>query len=309
MRSPLIALLLAGCATSPAEAPPPSMDPSFLDEPDLAATAFLRTRGSTDPQREVFFHWTGTIHELRPGGDTASRAPLLRFEGFNVARAKPQDGGWRLLTREITVYQDDQGQIIDCWVDPSAGADPPGRPVLHTHNDPVSFGLGTPAHSLLDDRVVYSAVIPLAYPSPLPVADHPQHSAGDTYRSVELFDFEVALADLADPTIHSVPTRITWSRTGQWLPWMGRGQQPGWLVYHATGRKLPGGWEDLPQALQDWVMAEVPAYRHAPTEDVGPNQTSWTVYRDAAAAGELSETCTPEQQPNPTRTHRGETTP
>ena len=295
MRALTLALLLPACA-APREQPPatpsaPALDRAALEDP---AQAFLRTRSSSDPAQEVFFHWTGTIHELRPDAATASRAPLLRFEGFNVARVVPKDdGAWRLLTREITVYQDAEGTIIDCWADPGAGPDSPGHPVMHTHNDPVSFDLGTPGHRMLDDRVLWSLALPLAYPSPLPMAEHPRASADDTYRSVELFDFEVGLADLADESLASVPARVTWSRVGQWLPWMGRGQQPGWLVYHATGRKLPGGWDDLPNPLRAWVVANAPDYQHAPTEDVSPNQTTWTVYREASTAGALPEGCTP----------------
>jgi hypothetical protein len=292
-----IALMLPACGTPrepPATPPAPALDPATLAEPSRAAQAFLRTRASSDPDQEIFFHWTGTIHELRPDADQAARNPLLRFEGFNVARIVPlEGGGQRLLSREITVYQDAEGQIIDCWSDPAAGSDAAGQVVLHTRNDPVSFDLGTPGHRVLDDRVVWSLAIPLAYPSPLPVVEHPLASAGDTYRSVELFDFEVGLADLADTSLSSVPARVVWSRVGQWLPWMSRGQQPGWLVYHATGRKLPGGWDDLPNLLRAWVVANAPAHQHAPSEDLGPNQTTWSVYRDAAASGALSEGCIP----------------
>ncbi len=269
----------------------PSLDAAFLDDPTAAADAFLRVRASTEPGAETFFHWTGTIHELRPDLDSASYAPLLRFEGFNVARVVQGEDGHRLLTREITVYQDADGAIIDCWRDPSAPEGSPGLPVFHTRNDPVSFDLRAPGHRVLHDRVLFSVTIPLAYPSPLETADYPDASNDDTYRSMELFDFEAALADLADPAVVSVPTRIVWARVGQWLPWMGRGQQPGWLVYHATGHKLEGGWDELPEPLRSWTTQHVPEYRHAPEEDVGPNQTSWSAYRRAAEAGELAEGC------------------
>jgi hypothetical protein len=280
-----VALLLASLAAARAEAPAP-LD---LDDPAQATLAFVRARASSDPAREVFVHWSGTIHELIPG-QAAGREPLLRFEGFNVARVVPgEGGGWRLVSREITVYQDSQGRILDCWVDPSAPGEPP-RPVLHTANDPVSFDLRTPAHRTLDDRVLWSVTIPLAYPSPLPVAEHPQASASDLYQSVEIFDFEASLAELGDPALPSVPVRVAWTRAGQWLPWMGRGQQPGWLVYHATGHKL-AGWEELPEPLRAWVLERAPEYQHAPEEDVGPNRTSWKSWAAAAEAGALPEGC------------------
>ncbi len=285
--------LLSACASTqvaplelPADPPPVS---ALLADPGFAAEAFLRVRASSDPAQETVTWWKGEIYEIRTDRPRVERAPILGFEGFNVARMAPTDDGWRLVTREITVYTDLEGRIIDCWA--PEGEEP--RPVLHVRNDPVSFHLGTPPHRVLDDRVLWSVTVPLAYPSPLPVDAYPEASAGDTYRSLEQFDFEVALADLADPALASVPTRFVWTRLGAWLPWMKRGQQPGWLVYHATGRKLAGGFEELPEQLRAWTMEHAPAYQRAPEVDEGPTQTSWSVYRDAVEAGALPETCTP----------------
>ncbi len=292
----IVAALFVACSAPPpsAEAPPepPPPDPALLEDPGFATEAFVRTRASTDPAAETFTYWKGDIYAQHSDQPTTSRAPILGFEGFNVARVVPMDdGGWRLITREITVYTDmfASGRIIDCWTDPDGGH----HPVVHVQNDPVSFDLRAPAWALHDDRVLWHVTVPLAYPSPLPVADFPDASAEDTYRSVEQFVFEAALADLADVSQPSVPTRIVWSRMGQWLPWMGRGQQPGWLVYHATGRKLAGGWDELPAHLRAWAEANTPAYRHAPETDEGPNQTSWSVYRQAVEAGSIPEGCAP----------------
>jgi hypothetical protein len=49
-------------------------------------------------------------------------------------------------------------------------------------------------------------------------------------------------------------------------------------VYHCRGRKLMGGYAELPQHLQAYVDANHPEYRTAPTEITGPNETSWTYY-------------------------------
>jgi hypothetical protein len=288
------AALLVACSAPPREPtlpPAPSApDPTLLSDEAFADEAFVRTRASTDPDVETFTWWQGSIHELRTDQPTTSRAALLGFEGFNVARVlRDEDGSWSVLSREITVYTDPDGAILDCWTD----QDDSRHPVVHVQNDPVNFTLRAPAWALHDDRVLWSLTIPLAYPSPLPTADFPAASAEDTYRSVEQFTFEVALADLADPSLASVPSRIVWSRMGQWLPWMGRGQQPGWLVYQATGRKLMGGWDELPASLRAWTEAHAPAYRHAPEADEEPNQTSWSVYRARVEAGAIRDGCEP----------------
>ncbi len=297
----LVSALLSGCST-PASQPTtsadtPTPDPSWLDDPDFATEAFVRVRASTEPSAETFTWWRGTIHALHTDQPTTSRAPLLGFEGFNVARVvREDDGSWSVLSREITVYTDQDGAVLDCWTD----ADGSRHPVVHVRNDPVNFTLRAPDWALHDDRVLWFLTIPLAYPSPLPVSDYPEASAEDTYRSVEQFVFEAALADLTDASQASVPARIVWSRTGQWLPWMGRGQQPGWLVYQATGRKLLGGWDELPAYLRSWTVTNAPTYRHAPTADEGPNHTSWSVYRQAVEAGSIPMTCEPSPTPGGT---------
>lgn len=290
----LVSALLSGCPTpapqptTDADAPMP--DPSLLDDPDFATEAFVRVRGSTDPGAETFTWWRGAIYAVQTDQPTTSRAPSLGFEGFNVARVvREDDGSWSVLSREITVYTDRDGAVLDCWTD----ADGSRHPVVHVRNDPVNFTLRAPDWVLHDDRVLWSFTIPLAYPSPLPVSDYPQASAEDTYRSVEQFVFEAALADLSDVSQASVPTRIVWSRMGQWLPWMERGQQPGWLIYQATGRKLLGGWDELPAQLRSWTETNAPTYRHAPTADEGANQTSWSVYREASLEGAIPAGCEP----------------
>ena len=266
----LLALLFA-CA-------PHHQPPVALSTPEERLHAFLRVRASTDPQEEVVFHWQGRIYaQVQPGVRPPS--PLLAFEGYNIARAVPDEDGWTVLTREITLYRDpDSGELLDCWSNPLR--DGAVVSVAHMANDPVNFSLGAPPVRWLGHTLAWSVEIPLEYPSPLPVDQWPLHSADDTYQSLEAFSFFADSADLADPSLSTVPAHLTWSRVGPWLPWMEMGQAPGRLVYQATGHKLPGGYTDLPEELRAWVSEHAPGFEHAPTEVSGPNQTSWTTFRD-----------------------------
>lgn len=259
--------------------------------------AFLATRGSTHPEDEVVYHWTGTIHASVPVAPLAEPErthgePLLRFEGYNIARFLPIEGTdqVRMLSREVGVYQDPAtGTILDCWTNPWTGAE---VPVVHVYNDPVNGTFGDVASRQLGDQLVWSFEFSLAYPSPLPVDEFGPYSAGNTYQSTEVFDFVASLDAFDDPTTASVPATMTWTRVGQWLPWMQMGQRPGSLVYHAVGRKLPGGWDDLPESLRTFVSDHAPAFSHAPAADDGsPNATTWSVFRDLVRAGEYVPEC------------------
>ena len=97
------------------------------------------------------------------------------------------------------------------------------------------------------------------------------------YQGAELFRFIASKADLEDDTSSS-PCHISWVRQGPWLPWMLMGTQPGHLVYHTGGKKLMGGYTELPADTRAKVEAERPEYMFAPATAVTPNETSWTFY-------------------------------
>jgi len=274
------------------------MRPLDLSHPADRARAFLATRGSTDPTGEVIFYWTGTIHPshadvLSSDAGSASDGPLLLFEGYNIARFEPITGAGqaRMLSREVGVYRDpDSGAILDCWANPLTGEN---VAVMHVANDPVNGIFGDPVPRQQGRELVWTFEFSLAYPSPLPVAEFGTYSAGDTYEGAEAFEFTASLDALQDPAQTSVPTSMSWTRKGQWLPWMQMGQRPGSLLYRATGRKLLGGWAELPEDLREFVTTRAPTFAHAPTEDDGsPNATTWSVFRDRLLAGEYTPVCT-----------------
>lgn len=303
MRHPMVLAVLTLAAGALLAAGPAGRDLDMAVATDRAL-AFQLTRGSTDPSAEVFFHWTGTIHAQVPADPFAEprrvfTPPILRFEGFNVARFLPGDepDTTVMLSRELGLYMDPEtGAVLDCWDNPYTGERVTVLPVL---NDPVNLVLGDAVPAVLGDERVWTFEIPLAYPSPLPLDEFGPYSAGNTYESIEVFDFVASAADLADPALTSVPATLAWTRVGPWLPWMRMGQRPGRLVYHATGHKLPGGWGDLPSHLRQYVDEHAPTFAHPPQGDTGePNATSWSVFRERLEAGEFEPIC-PDHAPPP----------
>jgi len=272
-------------------------EPLDLDDWDDNELAFLKARGSLNPDEDVVFWWTGSIYLVQdadPFGPpvTDFPGPILRFEGFNIARFEPVADGTRMVSREMALYQDVAGNRVDCWWNGNLGIDSPAPvPVVHVWNDPVNHTIGGANYDELGDQIAFNTEIDLNYPSPLPLDSYPEYSQSNTYSGTELFNWYADRADLEDPTLDSVPVAISWTRVGQLLPWMQAGQTEGKLVYHTRGRKLMGGFEDLPDHLKDLVLAEAPEYQTAPDVDLSPNATSWRVFRSLVDSGEYSPSC------------------
>ncbi|MEU6866825.1 DUF1838 family protein [Streptomyces sp. NPDC046876] len=241
--------------------------------------AFARTRASLDGA-EVVFWWSGDVFSWAP--DEPYRR-LFGFEGVNVARlvedggVGDEAGGYRLLTREAAFYLDPQTrEILETWE---------GKPVVHVWNDPANLRLRPFPVPLtrLGDQVCFSLEIPLAYPSPLPVADYPLNSAGDTYRALELFQF-FAPESVLTTDAPGVPCTMSWMRMSPWLPWMEQGQRPGGLAFHCRGRKL-GSYDEVPERTRAYIAERHPQYAHAPEKWTEPNETSWTYFRRLGTTG------------------------
>lgn len=233
--------------------------------------SFARTRASLDGA-EVTYWWSGDVYSWAP------EEPYLRvfgFEGINVARLvqDPEAGpdACRLLSREAAFCLDPvTREILETWQD---------LPVVHVWNDPANQKWGTHPVPVteLGGQVCFSLEIPLAYPSPLPADRYPVHSAGDTYKALELFQFFADRADLAGPAA-GVPATMSWTRMSPWLPWMARGRRPGGLTFHCRGHKL-GSYAEVPERIRAHIAGHHPEFARAPEEWSEPNETSWTYFR------------------------------
>lgn len=237
--------------------------------PEELLQAFARTRASLDGT-EVTFWWTGDVYSWAPG-EPYQR--LFGFEGLNVARLVQEEapGAYQLLTREAAFYLDPvTREILETWQD---------KLVVHVWNDPANqkWRPFPVPMTELDDQVCFSLEIPLAYPSPLPVAQYPDSSADDTYRALELFQFFAPASVLATDA-PSVPATMSWTRMSPWLPWMERGPRPGGLTFHCRGRKL-ASYAEVPERTRAYIAARHPEFAQAPEKWTEPNETSWTYFR------------------------------
>lgn len=257
-----------------------------LASPAGGLAALVRARASLDGADRVFW-FTGDVWAWEPG---KQQRPVFGFEGYNVARAVPADGGYDLLTREAVFYVDlTTRQPIDRWASPFTGDE---VAVVHIWNDPVNFpmreaGPRGPFRLPMTDcgeECVITLDVFLTYPSPLPRAEFPENSQDDLYQGAELFHFFCRRADLEREGSVDAPARVSWTRIGPWLPWMKMADRPGQLVYHGQGYKLPGGYGALPEWIRRRVKTEKPEFAAAPREFTQPNESSWTYFRKLTSA-------------------------
>ncbi len=293
-----------------------SSKPIDLDKPADNLKAWIKTRGDLNGQ-DVVFWWAGTLYgyvtsndPTKPGAinngpyPTYGAAPaFLTFEGYNIGRFVPApDGdGYLFLSREAVFYKDPAtNTIVDCWKNPYTNTN---VSVVHVWNDPVNSTYKASTYKPMavteqDGDVMWPVEVPLVYPSAL--GKDPKYAAysqNDAYQAIEMFQFFTKRHHLENQWLSSVPVTISWVRQGPWLPWMQMGAAPGSVLYHVRGKKLVGGYNELPEFVRTYVEAHHPEYKTAPTlADYSPtrrNVTSWTYMKQLIDSGQYTPSCTP----------------
>jgi hypothetical protein len=277
-------LLIGTMLSAPAAAQ--MLDPA---DPQDALEISKRLQCGVSADEPAVYHWSGNIYGRSPG----MRDKLLfKGEGMNIRRCvevtDPERGtGWRLISREVMLMLDPEtGQVVNEWENPYTGET---VSVMQIHNDPVN---GRPNFAVSADGEPFSLdtlreagpyvfvpfEVPLFYPNPL-AGDYQQY-VGNMYHAMEIFDFAALKDELYDASTPTAYPMISWVRMSPWAPWMEMGGRPGQMVFNAMGRKLPGGFEELPEVLKTEIRANYPIYEQAPPkDDARRNETTWTKFR------------------------------
>lgn len=297
-KSGLLATAMAACAmlaSGPADAR--TLDPA---NPQDALEISKRLQCGASEDQPAVYHWSGNVYGRSPG---IRDKLLFKGEGMNIRRCvevnDPVRGkGWRLISREVMLMLDPKtGEVLRKWENPYTGET---VDVMQIHNDPVNgrpnFAVGADGKPLTLDTmrdagpfVFMPFEAPLFYPNPL-AGDYQEYIGGE-YHAMEIFDFAALKSDLFDSTTPTAYPMVSWVRISGWAPWMKMGSRPGQMVFNAMGRKLPGGFEELPAVLKNEIRANYPIYEQAPPkDDMRPNETTWTKFKllkdqERAAAG------------------------
>jgi len=263
-----------------------TLDPS---NPADAVEISKRLQCGISEDEPAVYHWSGNIYGRSPG---IRDKLLFKGEGMNIRRCveveDPERGkGWRLISREIMLMLDPKtGEVVDQWENPYTGKT---VDVMQIHNDPVNgrpnFPIGRDGSpfQLSTMRVEGPYVfmpfeVPLFYTNPL--AGDYQDYVGGKYHAMEIFDFAALKDELFDASKPTAYPMISWVRISGWAPWMEMGGRPGQMVFNAMGRKLPGGFEELPDVLKNEIRENYPIYEQAPPkDDTRRNETTWTKFK------------------------------
>lgn len=263
--------------------------------------AFIKIRSSiqnldsSNQAKESTYYWEGSIYSFINGERSKK---IMGMKGFSMSRWVKTDSSYQLLTREVALYTDAKtGKILEKMVNPFLDENNDSLEVIHVWNDPVnqefpyiikenykekpeeSEVYAIPYSQLGEDIVCFYADIFLTYPSKISRKEFPQNVQSDLYQGAELFQFFVKKSDIENTMLTDIPATISWTRIGQWLPFMNLGDKKGNLVYQCRGYKVLEGFEGLPKDVQEYVKAKQPIFQHAPTEYSEPNETSWTYFK------------------------------
>lgn len=276
--------LAAASLAAPAAAQ--MLDPA---KPEDAVQIAKRLQCGVSEDKPAVYHWSGNIYGRSPGQPDKL---LFKGEGMNIRRCvevnDPKLGkGWRMVSREVMLMLDPAtGQVLKEWTNPYTGQK---VEVMHIHNDPVN---GRPNFAMSADGKPYRMAslresgpwvfmpfeAPLFYTNPLQGAY--QKYVGGTYHAMEIFDFAALKSELYNPKTPTAYPMVSWVRVSQWAPWMEMGDRPGQMVFNAMGRKLPGGFEELPEVLKKEIRSNYPIYEDAPPkDDARPNETTWSKFK------------------------------
>ena len=249
--------------------------------------AFRRMQCSMEDGKPAVYWWLGRAYSRVPG--EADRL-LFRVEGMNIRQCAtvndPEKGkGFRLVTKEILVYQDPQtGEVLKTWENPWTDE---VVDVIHVANDPVSqpptFSVGRDGNpfslpfTIVGDQWWVTSTVPLFYRNPLG-GDY-QEYVGGTYHATELFNFMGNVDSLQPGSGDTANIRVGWERISSWLPWMKNGDRAGIVYFHTAGRKLES-YDDLSDLMKQQIRDNYPGYdTPPPVDDTRPNETSWTYFK------------------------------
>lgn len=262
-----------------------------LASPRERLEAYIRANGDTSGA-PVATWASGRVYAYVPGEKPRA---LFGLEVLGMSRFQKIEGGYLRLHREIGFYTDlASGAVLKTWTNPWLQRD---VEVIPIQNDPVNrrFTVENTNFSMLEsgDDVMFYREVPLRYLNPLDPVTYPQHSSGEFYEAIEMFNTFVQRQALVDPSLTSVPSTGSWTRFGPWLPWMEMGSRAGYLIYHSRSLKPRDGLKALPTTLRQHVAANYPKYLEAPDSFIAPDETSWTFFKkvlDARKAAPASAT-------------------
>ena len=232
-----------------------------LADPEVNLRNMVRMQGSLR-EEDVPWWFTGMIFAVR--GDQQTPVPLVRFEGMEIYWFAHRERGYQLGGHTVTFFRDvETNAFLYEYRNPWTGRTDEVRPAVQGGNLGFSYrtdGIwpvrldGTPIgeprraplqlqwqslgdHVWLQHQTVYPPGMP------------PMHGQRQSLfvRKHEFLDSELA----------ALPTAFSSTVFMGWLKWMNMGNDPGHVIWHASGVKLRH-IDELPREYRERAMREYP---------------------------------------------------
>ena len=221
----------------------------------------VRMQGSL-LEEDVRWWFTGVIFGVRGEGETPR--PLVRFEGTEVYWFSHRGDDFQLGGHTVTFFRDfETGEFLYEFINPYTGKRESVKPAVQGGNLGFAYtrqGIwpvrldGTPLAEPVKKplRVQWHEMGPhiwlqhqTVYPPGMP-AMHGQRQTIFAQRDA-----------LRDPRQNSVPASFSSVVFMNWLKWMDMKDQPGHVIWHASGVKLQS-MDQLPRAYRERAEKEHP---------------------------------------------------
>jgi hypothetical protein len=221
----------------------------------------VRMQGSL-LEEDVRWWFSGVIFGVRGEGETPR--PLVRFEGTEVYWFSHRGDDFQLGGHTVTFFRDfETGEFLYEFINPYTGKRESVKPAVQGGNLGFAYtrqGIwpvrldGTPLAEPVKKplRVQWHEMGPhiwlqhqTVYPPGMP-AMHGQRQTIFAQRDA-----------LRDPRQNSVPASFSSVVFMNWLKWMDMKDQPGHVIWHASGVKLQS-MDQLPRAYRDRAEKEYP---------------------------------------------------
>ncbi len=273
---------LAGMALGSAKA---AEHESFdLEDPATNLTTLLKFRADLSGA-DVVSAFPGEAWAMIPD---EGNYRLFKTFGIGASHIEERPEGWRVYHREVLYYLDpDTGEILKDWYNPFIDRK---VDVVQIANDPVNGtflreGEGTLAapypYVAYGDDIIFQWNFYIFHENEMPRKDYPLYAQGHYQQHAELWGVQGRKSEAMDPNVTSASSTTSWTRIGQWLPWLEMGNRPGIIAYHSHTYKLRGGVGDIPKDILKYTEKNYPEYLESPKEWVEPrnNQSSYSEFK------------------------------
>lgn len=234
--------------------------PDFAD-PAANLRHMVRMQGSLR-EEDVPWWFTGVIFAVR--GDNETPRPLVRFEGMEIYWFQHRDNGYQLGGHTVTFFRDFETQeFLREFRNPWTGRIDEVKPAVQGGNLGFSYSeegiwpvrnngaaIGEPRRAPL--RMQWHALgnhVWLQHQTVYPPAMPPMHGQRQSMFAQR--------ADVVNRRLDALPSAFSSTVFMGWLKWMDMKDEPGHVIWHASGVKLRDIGQ-LPREYRERAEREYP---------------------------------------------------